>query len=98
MRLYTMNTQVTLIADAKSLNALAKFLGVLERISPKPVCPPKAIRGNDNAIYVEVGYKTDEDTFFFVGDRMAGIGADILEETGVLVALAPFVAAETKQT
>jgi hypothetical protein len=29
---------------------------------------------------------------------MAEIGADILEETGVLVALVPFVAAETKQT
>ncbi len=92
-----MNTQVTLIADAKSLNALAKFLGALERISPKPVCPPKAIRGNDNAIYVEVGYKTDED-IFFVGDRMAGIGADILEETGVLVALVPFMAAEARRS
>jgi hypothetical protein len=33
--------------------------------------------------YVEVGYKTDEDTFL-VGDRMAEIGADILEEIGVL--------------
>jgi hypothetical protein len=92
-----MNTQVTLIADAKSLGALARFLGALETISPKPVCPPKAIRGNDNAIYVEVGYKTDEDTFL-VGDRMAEIGADLLDETGVLVALAPFVAAEARQT
>jgi hypothetical protein len=34
--------------------------------------PPKAIRGEDNVIYVEVGYRTEEDT-------------------GVLVALAPFV-------
>ena len=92
----TMNTQVTLIANAQSLDALAKFLGALERISPKPVCALKAIRGDDNVIYVEVGYKTDEDTFL-VGDRMAEIGADILEETGVLVALAPFVAAETRQ-
>ena len=91
-----MKTQVTLLADAKSLGALAKFLGALERISPKPGCPPKAIRGNDNVIYVEVGYKTDEETFL-VGDRMAEIGADILDETGVLIALAPFVAAETKQ-
>lgn len=90
-----MKTQVTLIADAKSLHALAKFLGALERVSPKPVGPPKAIRGDDNVIYIEVGYKTDEDSFH-VGDRMAEIGADILEETGVLVALAPFVAAETK--
>jgi hypothetical protein len=91
-----MNTQVTLVADAKILDALAKFLGALERISPKPVCPPKAIRGDDNVIYVEVGYKTDEETFL-VGDHMAEIGADILEETGVLVALAPFVAAEARQ-
>jgi len=86
-----MKTEVTLIADAKSLDALTKFLGTLERISPKPTCPPKAFRGYDNIIYVEVGYKTDEETFL-VGDRMAEIGADILEETGVLVALAPFVA------
>ena len=92
-----MKTQVTLIADAKSLDALAKFLAALERISPKPVCPTKAIRGNDNVIYVEVGYKTDEETFL-VGDRMAEIGADILDETGVLVALAPFVDAEGRQT
>jgi hypothetical protein len=92
-----MKTQVTLIAGAKSLDALAKFLGALGRISPRPVRPPKAIRGDDNVIYVEVRYKTDEDTLH-VGDCMAEIGADILEETGVLVALAPFVAAETKQT
>jgi hypothetical protein len=92
-----MNIQVTLRADAKSLDALARFLGALERISPKPVYPPKAIRGDDNVIYVEVGYKTDEDTFL-VGDRMAEIGADILEETGVLIALSPFVAAEARQS
>jgi hypothetical protein len=29
---------------------------------------------------------------------LAEIGADILEETGVLVVLAPFVAAEARQT
>jgi hypothetical protein len=92
-----MKTQVTLIADAKSLDALAKFLGALERISPRPVYPPKAIRGDDNVIYVEVGYKTDDETLL-VGDHMAEIGADILEETGVLVALAPFVAAEARQS
>jgi hypothetical protein len=80
-----MKTEVTLLADAKSLDALAKFLAGLERISPRPVYPPKAIRGDDNVIYVEVGYKT------------ADIGADILDETGVLVALAPFVAAEARQ-
>jgi hypothetical protein len=91
-----MKTQVTLLADATSLDALAKFLGAPERISPRPVYPPKAIRGDDNVIYVEVGYKTDEETLL-VGGHMAEIGADILEETGVLVALAPFVAAEARQ-
>jgi hypothetical protein len=91
-----MKTQVTLLADAKSLDALTKFLGALERISPRPVYPPRAIRGDDNVIYVEVGYKTDEETLF-VGGHMAEIGADLLEETGMLVAVAPCVAAEARQ-
>ncbi|MGH8059130.1 MAG: hypothetical protein ACREOH_18160 [Candidatus Entotheonellia bacterium] len=58
--------------------------------TPKPVQPPKAIRGEDHVIYVEIGYKTEEETLS-VADRMAEIAADITEETGVLVALAPFV-------
>jgi hypothetical protein len=85
-----MKTQITLVADAQSLGALARFLAVFEKISPAPVRPPKAIRGEDNVIYVEVGYHTEEDTFL-VGDQMAEVGADIIEDTGVLVALAPFV-------
>ena len=85
-----MKTQVTLVADAKSLDALARFLGALEKISPQPVQPPKAILGEDNVIYVEIGYKTEEEPLS-VADRMAEIAADITEETGVLVALAPFV-------
>lgn len=85
-----MKIQVALIADAKSLDALAGFLGALEKISPQPVQLPKAIRGEDNVIYVEIGYKTEEETLS-VADRMAEIAADITEETGVLVALAPFV-------
>ena len=66
-------------------------------MSPEPICQPKAIHGEDNVIYVEVGYRTEEDTFH-VGDRMAEIGADILEETGVLVVLAPFVIEAARQT
>jgi hypothetical protein len=31
-------------------------------------------------IYVEVGYRTEEDTFL-AGDQMAHIGAQIVEET-----------------
>ncbi|MBI3326731.1 MAG: hypothetical protein HYZ81_08525 [Nitrospinae bacterium] len=92
-----MKTRVTFPADAKALDALAKFLGTLEKISPEPVHPPKAVLGEDDIIFVEVGYKTDEDTLL-VGDRMAEVAADLLEETGVLVALAPFVAAGARQS
>ncbi len=88
-----MKTQITLAGDAKTLNALAQFLGEFEKLSPEPIDPPRAIRGEDNVVYVEAGYRTEEDTFL-VGDRMAEVGADIVEDTGVLVALAPFVVAE----
>ncbi|HXH14435.1 MAG TPA: hypothetical protein VNP04_32305 [Alphaproteobacteria bacterium] len=92
-----MKTQIRLEADAKTLDALARFLGILEKISPKPVSMPKAVLGEDNIIFVEVGYKTDEDTFL-VGDRMAEVSADLVEETDVTVVLAPFVASEARQT
>jgi len=92
----TMKTQIRLEADAKSLDALARFLAIFEKISPAPVCLPKAVLGEDNIIFVEVGYKTDEDTFL-VGDRMAEVSADIVEETDVTVVLAPFAAAEAGQ-
>ncbi len=92
-----MKTQLTLAGDSKTLNALARFLGELEKISPEPVYPPKAIRGEDNVIYVEVGYSREEETFV-VSDRMAKVGASIIEETDVLVALAPFVVEEARRT
>lgn len=92
-----MKTQVTLLADAKALDALARFLGTLEKISPEPIHPPRAVRGDDNVIYVEVGYTREDDTFQ-VADRMAEVGADIMEETGVLVALAPFIVEEARYT
>ena len=92
-----MKTQLSLAGDANTLDALARFLRVFEQVSPEPVCPPKAIRSEENMIYVEVGYGTEEESFL-VGDRMAEVGADILEETGVLVALAPFVVEAARRT
>ena len=91
-----MKTRVTFPADARTLDVLAKFLGTLEKISPKPVHPPKAVLGEDSVIYVEIGYKTDEDTLL-VGERMAEVAADLPEETSVLV-VAPFAAAEARRT
>jgi hypothetical protein len=85
-----MKTQLHLTGDAKTLDALSRFLGALETLTPAPITSPKAICGEDNVIYVEAGYSTDEETFV-VGEHMAQVGAQIVEETDVLVALAPFV-------
>lgn len=85
-----MKTQLYLTGDAKTLDALSRFLGALETLTPEPITPPKAVCGEDNVIYVEAGYHTDEETFV-VGDYMAQVGAQIVEETDILVALAPFV-------
>jgi hypothetical protein len=92
-----MKTRVTFPVDAKTLHVLAKFLERFEKISPEPVHPPKAVLGEDNIIFVEVGYKTDDDAIL-IGERMAEVAADLLDETSVLVVLAPFVAAEARQT
>jgi hypothetical protein len=52
-----MKTQVTFPAEATTLDVLAKFLMTLEKISPEPVQPPKAVLGEDNIVFVEVGYQ-----------------------------------------
>lgn len=85
-----MKTQLHLTGDAKTLDALARFLSALENAQPAPVTQPKAICGEDNVIYVEVGYQTEEETFV-IGDLMAEVGAQIVEDSDILVALAPFV-------
>jgi hypothetical protein len=41
-------------------------------------------------MYVAVGYRTEEETCL-AGDYMARVGAEMVEETDILVALAPFV-------
>jgi hypothetical protein len=91
-----MKTHLHLTGDAKTLDALARFLGALETLTPEPISPPKAVCGEDNVIYVEVGYRTDEETFL-AGDFMAQVGTEIVEETDILVALAPFVVEPPRQ-
>ena len=85
-----MKTQLNLTGDSKTLDALSRFLSALEAMEPESVTQPKAICGEDNVIYVEVGYRSEDDSFL-VGDRMAEVGAQIVEEMDILVALAPFV-------
>jgi hypothetical protein len=92
-----MKTHLHLTRDAKTRDALPRFLAAFETVQPAPVSQPKAVCGEDNVIYVEVGYRTEEDTFL-AGHQMAQGGAQITEETNVLVALAPFVVAETSQS
>ena len=87
-----MKTQCMFTADARALDALVKFLREFERVSPDPACQPKAGLGEDNVIYVEAGYRTEEE-MIHLEEQMARVGADIVEETGVLVALAPYVVA-----
>jgi hypothetical protein len=93
----SLKTQVAFLADAKTLDVLAEFLRRFEKISPEPVYPPKAVLGEDNTIFVEVRYKTDDDAIV-MGERMAEVSADLVEETDVTVVLAPCVAAEARQT
>jgi len=88
-----MKTQLNLTGDSKTLDALSRFLAAFETVQPEPIMQPKAICGEDNVIYIEVGYRTEEDSFL-VGDHMAKIGAEIVEEMDILVALAPFVIEE----
>ena len=85
-----MKTQLNLTGDSKTLDALSRFLSALEVTEPESATQPRAICGEDNVIYVEVGYRSEEDSFL-VGDRMAEVGAQIVEEMDILVALAPFV-------
>jgi hypothetical protein len=90
-----MKTQITFPVDAKTLDILAKFLRKFEKISPEPVYPPKAVLGEDNIIFVEVGYRTDDDAIV-MGERMAEVSADLVEETDLTVVLAPFVVGEVQ--
>jgi hypothetical protein len=92
-----MKTQLHLTGDARTLDALSRFLAAFETVKPEPVSQPKAICGEDNVIYVEVGYRSEEETFL-AGDHMAQVGAQIVEDTDILVALAPFVVGETRRS
>ena len=91
-----MKIRLAFAGDAKTLSALTRFLEQFETLRPEPLTLPKAVQGENNVIYVEAGYETEEDTCV-VGDHMAAVGADIVEATGVLIALAPFVPEEREK-
>jgi hypothetical protein len=88
-----MKAQMNLTGDLKTFDALSRFLAALETVQPESITQPKAICGEDKVIYVEVGYRSEEDSCL-VGDHLAEVGAKIVEEINIFVALAPFVVDE----
>ena len=84
-----MQVEVALSGSVMSVEALVRFLKNLEQLVPAPVETPKVIMGDDGVIYVKARFATEEEAWS-AGEKMAEVGADIVEETDVLVALAPF--------
>ena len=81
--------EVVFSGSVKSVEALARFLKHLEGLFPQPVEVPKVTMADDGVIYVKARFATEEEAWR-AGEKMAEVGADIVEETNVLVALAPF--------
>ena len=84
-----MIVEVTFYGSVKSVEALARFLKHMDVLVPQPVEVPKAVMADDGVIYVKARFATEEEAWS-AGEKMAEVGADIVEETDVLVALAPF--------
>ena len=74
-------------ANAKSLDALARFLTELESAYP---CAARdaSVVADGGILYVRAEFHTDEENLE-AGDEMAKISTRLQEETGVLVVLSP---------
>ena len=83
-----MNVEVALCGSVGCVEALARFLKWLEEIVPAPVGEPKVVMGDDGVIYVKAAFATEEDAWL-AGEKMAEVSAEIVEETDILVVLAP---------
>src|SRR5262249_46692668 len=92
-----MNVEVAFSGSVKSVEALARFLKHLEVLVPQPVEVPKVMMADDGVIYVKARFATEEEAWG-AGEKMAEVGADIFEETDVLVALAPFAHGRTEDS
>ena len=84
-----MHVEVALSGSVISVEVLARFLKSLEHLVPAPVEAPKVMMGDDGVIYVKAGFAT-EDEAWQAGEQMAKVSAEIVEDTNVLVVLAPF--------
>jgi hypothetical protein len=89
-----MNVDIAFSGPAASVEALGRFLTRVEHLIPEPVVQPKVIVGDDRVIYVKAGFASDEEAWS-AGEHAAELSAEIVEDTDVLVVLAPFVAASS---
>ena len=84
-----MRVEVAFSGSVSNVEALVRFLKCLERLIPAPVEAPKVVMGDDGVMYVKAGFAT-EDAAWQAGEHMAEVSAEIVEDTDVLVVLAPF--------
>ena len=84
-----MNVEVALSGSIVSVEALVRFLRNLEKSVPAPVGAPKVVMGGDGVIYVKAEFATEEEAWQ-AGEKMAEVSTEIVEDTDVLIVLAPF--------
>jgi hypothetical protein len=84
-----MNVEVAFSGSVDGIEALARFLKCLARLVPEPRGQPKVVMGDDGVIYVKAGFATEE-AAWQAGEKMSEVSAEIVEDTDVLVVLAPY--------
>ncbi len=84
-----MNVELAFSGSVWSVGALSRFLKDLENLVPEPVGEPKVVMGDGNVICVKAAFLTEE-AAWHAGEKMSKMSADLVEETDVLVVLAPF--------
>jgi hypothetical protein len=86
-----MKVDMAFSGSVACIEALVKFLRCVEQSDPQPIEEPHVVMGDDGVIYVKAGFATEEEAWQ-AGEKMAEVSAGIVEDTDVLVVLAPFVA------
>ncbi len=86
-----MNVEISLSGPPSAVEALARFLTRVEGVIPTPVTRPKVIVGEDRVIHVKTEFASEQEALS-ADEAAAEISAEIVEDSNVLVVLAPCVA------